>query len=37
MITTLARRTVAVSVLALWAHAALAQDTFKIGIVSFLS
>ena len=37
MITTLARRTVAVSVLALWAHAALAQETFKIGIVSFLS
>jgi branched-chain amino acid transport system substrate-binding protein len=37
MITTLARRTVAVSVLALWAHAALGQETFKIGIVSFLS
>ena len=37
MITTLVRRTLTASVLALLAHAATAQETFKIGIVSFLS
>ncbi len=37
MITTLARRTLTASVLALLSHSAFAQETFKIGIVSFLS
>ena len=37
MITTLARRALTASVLALLSHNAFAQETFKIGIVSFLS
>ena len=37
MMTTLARRALTASVLALLSHSAFAQETFKIGIVSFLS
>ena len=37
MMTTFARRALTASVLALLTHSALAQETFKIGIVSFLS
>lgn len=37
MMTTPARRALTTSVLALLTHSALAQETFKIGIVSFLS
>ena len=37
MMTTLARRALTASVLALLSHSAFAQETFKIGVVSFLS